>query len=64
MIVESASWQELSLVSEGAFSGAIIERVSASTPDEVAEGYPRNRIDKCYTIRTRHNKGQRHDRQN
>ena len=44
MIVESASWQELSLVSEGAFSGAIIERVSASTPDEVAEGIPETEL--------------------
>ena len=44
MVVESASWQELSLVSEGAFSGAIIERVSASTPDEVAEGIPETEL--------------------
>jgi HK97 family phage prohead protease len=36
MIVEAATWQELSLVSEGAFSGAIIERVAASAPDETA----------------------------
>jgi HK97 family phage prohead protease len=36
MIVESANWSELSLVSEGAFSGAIIERVAASAPDETA----------------------------
>ena len=34
MIVESAEWTELSLVSQGAFSGAIIERVAASVPDE------------------------------
>ena len=38
MIVEAANWSELSLVSEGAFSGAIIERVAASVPDEPAEG--------------------------
>jgi len=38
MIVEAANWQELSLVSEGAFSGAIITDVAASAPDEVAEG--------------------------
>jgi hypothetical protein len=36
MIVESASWSELSLVSEGAFSGAIITEVAASAPDEPA----------------------------
>lgn len=34
MIVESALWSELSLVSEGAFSGAIITDVAASAPDE------------------------------
>jgi HK97 family phage prohead protease len=34
MIVEAANWQELSLVSEGAFSGAIITDVAASAPDE------------------------------
>ena len=34
MIVEAADWTELSLVSQGAFSGAIIERVAASVPDE------------------------------
>jgi HK97 family phage prohead protease len=34
MIVEAANWQELSLVSEGAFSGAIITDVAASVPDE------------------------------
>lgn len=44
MIVESANWQELSLVSEGAFSGAIIERVAASAPDEVAEGIPETEL--------------------
>ncbi|MGL4680770.1 MAG: HK97 family phage prohead protease, partial [Plesiomonas shigelloides] len=38
MIVESASWSELSLVSEGAFSGAVITEVAASAPDEPAEG--------------------------
>jgi hypothetical protein len=37
MIVEAANWSELSLVSEGAFSGAIIERVAASAPDESVE---------------------------
>lgn len=40
MIVEAANWQELSLVSEGAFSGAIITEVAASAPDDVAEGIP------------------------
>ncbi len=34
MIVEAADWSELSLVSEGAFSGAIITEVAASKPDE------------------------------
>jgi len=34
MIVESATWSELSLVSEGAFAGAIITEVAASAPDE------------------------------
>jgi HK97 family phage prohead protease len=34
MIVEAATWQELSLVSEGAFSGAVITEVAASAPDE------------------------------
>jgi HK97 family phage prohead protease len=38
MIVESASWSELSLVSEGAFSGAVITDVAASAPDEPVEG--------------------------
>jgi len=32
MVVESAEWTELSLVSQGAFSGALIERVAASKP--------------------------------
>jgi hypothetical protein len=36
MIVESATWSELSLVSEGAFSGAVITDVAASAPDEPA----------------------------
>jgi HK97 family phage prohead protease len=36
MIVESATWSELSLVSEGAFSGAVITEVAASAPDEPA----------------------------
>ena len=34
MIVAQATWQELSLVSEGAFSGAVITDVAASAPDE------------------------------
>ncbi|NBQ04960.1 MAG: hypothetical protein EBU22_06650, partial [Actinobacteria bacterium] len=34
MIVEAANWQELSMVSEGAFSGAVITEVAASVPDE------------------------------
>ena len=34
MIVESANWSELSLVSEGAFTGAVITDVAASAPDE------------------------------
>jgi HK97 family phage prohead protease len=38
MIVELASWSELSLVSEGAFSGAVITEVAASAPDEPVEG--------------------------
>jgi HK97 family phage prohead protease len=38
MIVESASWSELSLVSEGAFAGAVITEVAASAPDEPVEG--------------------------
>jgi HK97 family phage prohead protease len=44
MIVESALWSELSLVSEAAFPGAIIERVAASKPDEVAEGIPETEL--------------------
>ena len=44
MIVESANWQELSLVSEGAFSGAVITEVAASAPDEVAEGIPETEL--------------------
>jgi hypothetical protein len=44
MIVEAATWQELSLVSEGAFSGAIITEVAASAPDEVAEGIPETEL--------------------
>jgi HK97 family phage prohead protease len=44
MIVESASWSELSLVSEGAFSGAVITEVAASAPDEVAEGIPETEL--------------------
>ena len=36
MIVEAANWSELSLVSEGAFSGAVITEVAASAPDEPA----------------------------
>lgn len=38
MIVEAADWSELSLVSEGAFAGAVITEVAASKPDEPAEG--------------------------
>jgi HK97 family phage prohead protease len=34
MIVEAANWSELSLVSEGAFAGAVITEVAASAPDE------------------------------
>ena len=40
MIIEAAEWSELSLVSEGAFSGAIITDVAASKPDEPAESIP------------------------
>ena len=36
MIVEAATWSELSLVSEGAFAGAVITDVAASAPDEPA----------------------------
>jgi HK97 family phage prohead protease len=34
MLIEAAEWQELSLVSEAAFAGAIITDVAASKPDE------------------------------
>lgn len=34
MIIEAADWQELSLVTEPAFAGAIITDVAASKPDE------------------------------
>ena len=34
MIVELANWSELSLVSEGAFAGAVITDVAASAPNE------------------------------
>ena len=44
MIVEAANWSELSLVSEGAFSGAVITDVAASAPDEVAEGIPETEL--------------------
>ena len=44
MIVEAATWQELSLVSEGAFSGAVITEVAASAPDDVAEGIPETEL--------------------
>jgi len=44
MIVEAATWQELSMVSEGAFNGAIITEVAASAPDEVAEGIPETEL--------------------
>ena len=44
MIVESANWSELSLVSEGAFAGALITEVAASKPDEVAEGIPETEL--------------------
>jgi HK97 family phage prohead protease len=37
MIVEAATWSELSLVSEGAFAGAVITDVAASAPDEPVE---------------------------
>ena len=41
MIIESAEWTELSLVSQGAFSGAIIEQVAASKPaDETIHETP------------------------
>jgi HK97 family phage prohead protease len=35
MIVESAEWTELSMVSQGAFSGAVITEVAASIPQDV-----------------------------
>jgi len=44
MVIEAAEWQELSLVSEGAFAGAIITDVAASKPDEVAEGIPETEL--------------------
>jgi HK97 family phage prohead protease len=44
MIVEAATWSELSLVSEGAFAGAVITEVAASAPDEVAEGIPETEL--------------------
>jgi len=44
MIVEAANWSELSLVSEGAFAGALITEVAASKPDEVAEGIPETEL--------------------
>lgn len=37
MIVEAASWTELSMVSQGAFSGAIITDVAASIPQDVKQ---------------------------
>ena len=37
MIIESADWSELSLVSEGAFSGAVITQVAASIPQTEPE---------------------------
>ena len=40
MVIEAANWSELSLVSEGAFSGAVITDVAASKPDDPAEGIP------------------------
>ena len=42
MIVEAANWSELSLVSEGAFSGAVITEVAASAPEAPAEGIHEN----------------------
>jgi len=42
MIVEAANWSELSLVSEGAFSGAVITEVAASAPEAAAEGIHEN----------------------
>ena len=40
MIIEAAEWSELSLVSEAAFSGAVITDVAASKPDEPTESIP------------------------
>ena len=37
MVIESADWSELSLVSEGAFSGAVITEVAASIPQTEPE---------------------------
>ena len=37
MVIEAANWSELSLVSEGAFSGAIITEVAASIPQTEPE---------------------------
>ena len=37
MIIEAANWSELSLVSEGAFSGAVITEVAASIPQTELE---------------------------
>ncbi|MGL4265533.1 MAG: HK97 family phage prohead protease, partial [Weissella cibaria] len=37
MVIESAEWSELSLVSEGAFSGAVITEVAASIPQTEPE---------------------------
>ena len=37
MVIESADWSELSLVSEGAFSGAVITQVAASIHQEVPQ---------------------------
>jgi len=42
MIVEAANWSELSLVSEGAFSGAVITEVAASAPEAPTEGIHEN----------------------
>jgi uncharacterized protein len=63
MIVESATWSELSLVSEGAFSGAVITEVAASAPDEPAEGIHETELTSRVTIRSRTNTGDRHERQ-
>ena len=37
MLIEAADWTELSLVSVGAFSGAVITQVAASIPQEVPD---------------------------